>query len=435
MKKKSLLASAMLTIAVSGCDEDALLVTQETESIGIEQAQSAFQVTSSKACALAKLFTPQQDQIPQENTNKSVIASGDITSVSYYIDNGDTLLFAFNYGDESGYTIIGGSLGAFPIIAQSDAGSVNFGNLQESNPFYCYIHSVAEQIKLTRTSPTDTTYAALWADIDNEEYTYDIQLINSADDINNSVNKSRTTIPSNKATIYPHTGIALKGWSQSGDYNSASPNGACIGCPAVAIGMLLYDINNRTDGINEDTDPYFPYQYQNTSYAKSVSSNLKKIADRIPNYQWGNKEGEESGATGVGIIKGLRNLGFSNAQMEDFDFEKAYQNMCRSGKDYFGKDCTYHRGILIAGRATSGVGHIWFCDGYYEQALQITKTRKKLFRKKVTKWIEYENRLYMNWGWGGKQNGWFAADASVSLDKVSFGELKIITGLNTYASK
>lgn len=45
MKKKSLLASAMLTIAVSGCDEDALLVTQETESIGIEQVQSAFQIT------------------------------------------------------------------------------------------------------------------------------------------------------------------------------------------------------------------------------------------------------------------------------------------------------------------------------------------------------------------------------------------------------
>ena len=41
----------------------------------------------------------------------------------------------------------------------------------------------------------------------------------------------------------------------------------------------------------------------------------------------------------------------------------------------------------------------------------------------------------MNWGWGGNQNGWFAADASVSLDKGSFGNLKIITGFDTYISK
>ncbi len=434
MRKKSLLASALLAIAVSGCEEEALLATQGEEKPETGQTQATFGVTNDKACALADLFSTQRVQLPQESTNKSATASVDMTSVSYYVDNGDTLLFAFNYGDGAGYTIIGGSLGTFPIIAQSDAGSIDFDNLQEGDPFYFYIRSVAEQIKVSLTTPTDTAYAALWADIDNDEYTYDIQLINSPEIINNSVNKSRTTTPSNKASIYPHTGMALKNWNQSGDYNSAAPNEACIGCPAVAIGMLLFDVNNRTDGINEGTTPYFPYSYQNASYAKSVSSNLKKIANKIPNYKWGTGKGKPSGATGADIVRGLKNIGFPNARMNDFNFEEAYQSMCKDGKDYFGKDCTYHRGILIAGQSSSG-GHIWFCDGYYEQSLQITKTRKRLFRKKVTKWIEYENRLYMNWGWGGNQNGWFAADASVSLDKGSFGNLKIITGFDTYISK
>lgn len=49
-----------------------------------------------------------------------------------------------------------------------------------------------------------------------------------------------------------------------------------------------------------------------------------------------------------------------------------------------------------------------FCDGYYEQSYNVTK---KFLFVKIKSWKEYDDRLYMNWGWGPNfGNGWYTLE-------------------------
>lgn len=115
---------------------------------------------------------------------------------------------------------------------------------------------------------------------------------------------------------------------------------------------------------------------------------------------------------------GLHKLGYKKAQLVQYDFEKLYENLQFKGIDYFGKETTFNRGVLILAYEKNGTGgHIWFCDGYYEQSYTVTK---KFIGIKVKSWKEYDDCLYMNWGWGTNGgNGWYSAtdnDVWSSLD-------------------
>lgn len=221
-----------------------------------------------------------------------------------------------------------------------------------------------------------------------------------------------------KKTIYPYTGEKLSNWCQFGNFNSYAPNQAAIGCPALAIGMLLFDCAHRDLSKREQvTVPRFPYHAERATIenedGKRVSMALRQIADSIPNYRWGAKPGAESSANAVDILEGLKKLGFRQAELRPYDFETLYQNMSYKGQIYGPTLFDVSRGVLIGANdlRDPSKGHIWFCDGYYEQSFKVTK--KFLFIK-IKSWTEYDDRLYMNWGWGPKGgNGWYSADDNV----------------------
>lgn len=368
--------------------------------------------------------------------NKSAEVAPEISNVSCFVENGDTLLFAFNYGDDEGYTIVGASAGSFPVLAQSDHGSVNFDDVDKDGSFAFFINLMAESV-INASADPDTAYASLWKEVGNDEWEYSVEVVDpqlDADTI--SGNKSRSRTSSGKASIYPYTGLALKDWCQAGDYNASADKGACIGCPAMAVGMLLYDVNNRVDGINAATVPYFTYNEQYPAYAKSVSAKLRKIADAIPNYFWRIDGRKSSGVYNPSdLLQGVKNLGFAKAELSSFNFEKAYAAMCIDGTDYFGNKAVFHRGLVMLGTSVSG-GHVWFCDGYYEQQYQVTRRKKRLFHStKVTKWMEYENRLFMNWGQEKTPDGWYIVENGNGMSSPYSDRLQMLTGLWFYTSK
>lgn len=431
---------ASMLLATS-CTDD---VAPESEgSLGLTTPQSAEQgsarLSVGKASAIAGLFSPYRgvSENAADGSNKSAEVAPTVTSVSYYVENGDTLLFAFNYGDNNGYTIIGATASSFPVLAQSESGKVDFDSVDARGSFGYFVSLMAESVRQSASEP-DTAYASLWGDVDNDEWEYSVEVVDpelEADTIPG--NKSRSRVSSGKATIYPYTGLALKDWRQEGDYNYYAGNKkACIGCPAMAVGMLLYDVNNRLDGVNISTNPSFGYYEQYSTYAKSVSKKLKEVADAIPNYKWGSEENPSSGIFDPSdLLSGVKKLGFSKAELSSFDFEKAYAAMCVSGTDYFGKPTTFHRGIVMLGKSGAG-GHVWFCDGYYEQQYQVTRRKKRLFHStKVTRWTEYENRLYMNWAQIGGNNGWFIVENGSGMSINYRYSLQMITGLYYYSSK
>lgn len=196
--------------------------------------------------------------------------------MSHYVEGGDTLLFAFNYGDQEGYMVVSADLSRFPIVAKADAGSVDFEDMDSADPFSAYVANLAADIRESLASDDrDTAYANLWADILNPEYEY-VVTMPEEEAAQEGANKAART-PTGRATISPHISIALSSWKQSGLYNSEAGSGA-IGCPAMAIGMLLYDVGNRGDLGIIATNPKFDYSDQytskNTPHDENIQSHL-----------------------------------------------------------------------------------------------------------------------------------------------------------------
>lgn len=241
-------------------------------------------------------------------------------------------MFAVNYKDNRGFMVLSGDITKFPILAHSEEGEFSF-DISESNPLSFWISERAKLIEEQMALPldeADETYLN-WKDITNPEYTYEIEAVNEAPSI-----YDRRRNSTGKGRITPFTGERLK-WHQGTGYNYNTPGGnKLVGCPAVAIGMLAYDLYRR---------PSFPGNYpfnllyandEYTQYSENVVSKMfRQIADSIPNYSWGVTA---SGATPNEILIGLKKLGFKNAKYKSYDFEEAYKNMKEK-----------KHGILLAG--------------------------------------------------------------------------------------
>lgn len=384
------------------------------EESGSSDVES-IKMTPDQAIAYVKLFG---EEITVASTPENKLRAADLDRqiglVDYYVENNDTLLYVVNYKDEKGYVLLSSNNGGFPIIAHSDAGELRFSDIDKENPLWLVIMSEAERVKDQRKNPdrANLDYYDDWKDIGNPDYQYEIE---PTSEVPSSRLRAMRKHSTGKKTIYPHTGEKLAHWSQDGNFNAYAPGNTVIGCPAVAIGMLLYDCAHRWGGKLENvTVPQFPTYADlatlSNEQGKSVSRALRQIADSIPNYSWGTEQEGGSGANARDILIGLKKLGFRQAELRPYDFETLYQNMSYKDHIYGPELFDVSRGVLIGANdlRNPSKGHIWFCDGYYEQSFKVTK--KFLFIK-IKSWTEYDDRLYMNWGWGPTGgNGWFAAD-------------------------
>lgn len=417
--------------ALSGActDENVTPDNSQRQSTPQDAPATNAKATRGKAEAIARLFAPYRGT-DESGGNKAAEVVPEVTSVSFYVADGDTLLYAFNYGEGEGYTIVSADLNSFPILANSEEGAIDFNSMDDATPFKSFVEQAAEAVRQNLlASALDTSKVETWANITDPEYEYEIAVTQAA-----SANSTKSLKAASKAYIHPYTGIALKDWGQEGDY-SASAKAGLIGCPAVAIGMLLFDMQNRFNGAYVRTNPSFSHMDANRSRAKEVSRKLRIIADKIPQYAWKFSSNGESGATPVNIASGLRNLGFPNARLEAFNFDKAYEALRYETINPIQKR-TIHCGILLIGYG--GKGHIWFCDGYKEMSYEVIKRRRFAFWKwTVDRWTETGNFLYMNWGWHGKENGWYALESSNRMtEKTPYRyNAQMITGFSNYTPR
>lgn len=384
---------------------------ETSESSDVE----SIKMTPDQAIAYVKLFGEEMTVASTpENKLRAADLDRQIGLVDYYVENNDTLLYAVNYKNKKGYVLLSSNNGSFPIIAHSDAGELRFSDIDEGNPLWLVIMSEAERIKDQRKNPdrANLDYYDDWKDIGNPDYQYEIE---PTSEVPSSRLRAMRKHSTGKETILPYTGEKLVNWCQYKNFNTYAPNHANIGCPALAIGMLLFDCAHRALNEKEEvTVPNIPFDAERATMdnedGKRVSMALRQIADSIPNYRWGAGYGAESAANALDILEGLKKLGFRQAELRPYDFETLYQNMSYKGHIYGPTLVDVSRGVLIGANdlRDPNKGHIWFCDGYYEQSFKVTK--KFLFIK-IKSWTEYDDRLYMNWGWGpDRGNGWYSAD-------------------------
>lgn len=376
-------------------------------------------MSSQQAMLYANMLANVNDGEAMIPDSRSLSNDRNVSDVQYYVQGGDTVIYVFNYGQNQGFLMLGADNSSNPILAQSKEGRLDLDDIDDDSYLKVFIESNALRIKDEMYNPENINndYYEDWADLGKEGYEYIIEVADDEPSAQNTRGSSRRKYSSGKTSIYPYTGKDLDYWCQEGGYNMSAPNQACIGCPAIAVSMLLYDVSDRLTGNSSSTLPSFYYMdrgdIKDLTSESSLSMKLKEVADHIPNYKWGSYKGASSGAAPLDIQTGLRNLGFINATLTSYNFETLYNQMFFKGINYFGETQDYTRGILLGAFHTNPNigGHIWFCDGYYEQSFKVTK---KFLGIKVDSWTEYDDRLYMNWGWGKDNgNGWYAANESV----------------------
>lgn len=328
-------------------------------------------------------------------------------SIDCVVEGNDTILYVLNYSEDNGYMIIGTDDTAFPIIGHSAKGNLKIDDIADGHPLHFIIDRYKAYIKKDTHDPAEEQ-ATRWSDIGKPGYKYEIKVITT--DPDPGIMKARREYSTGKASVYPYSGINLDCWAQTGGYNVCAPNQAKIGCPALTIGMLLYDTFIRATGNHTRTNPYFgspdSSDLTNISSITQTAEKLKQVADKIPNYNWGKTKDAESGASFADILSGLKVIGYKQAEIIDYDFELLYSNL-----SYKENNTSYSRGVII-GAANSKLtsSHIWFCDGYKEQSYKITKTVLGITKS----WTEYEDCLYMNWGYGANGgNGWYTASDNI----------------------
>lgn len=409
-----LVASLFLLCACTDDQGDVMSIEQNADESSLQSSKLSLQ----QALSYAKMFGSgmEKNDHPESTTRSAVPFSKVVADVDFYIENGDTLLYAVNYVNDEGYVLIAGDNSSFPILAHSNMGSLAFSDIPGDSPMAMFVSAAKERVKdnVEHQTSMDTDYFDNWKDLGRCGYEYEI-LVNDNEPLAQTRGRENS---SGKKSIYPYTGKELDAWCQEGGYNMSAPNRACIGCPALSIGMLMYDTSLRTTGNSTVTYPSFDYtdaqDLRAVTTVTETSRKLRQIADKIPGYEWGRKKDEGSGASDDAIKSGLRKLGYKNAKYVNYNFETLYKNLSFKGTNSLGQQTEYNRGVLIAASAYTGreyVGHIWFCDGYYEQSYTVTK---KYRGRVVSSWTEYDDRIYMNWGWGPDGgNGWYLATDNV----------------------
>ena len=317
------LSSFFVLISVSvACTKDEAPGVMPNDSFGMNADQVEL---------YASIFAPFLSDVENGENEATKAVSGQekiLEDIDYFIEDGDTLMYAFNYQNDGGYLLIGSDNSSFPILAHSKIGNIHFDDIDRSGAFYYYLSKIKERIKynLSHASSTDSEYYENWKDLGKDGYEYEITAVNSAPGPDT---KARRDYSSGRAMVYPYTGYDLDLWCQTAGYNYYAPRKAKIGCPALAIGMLIYDTEQRLSGNHTPTMPYFDYKDKeaipDTTKSSHVAQVLKQIADYIPNYSWGWANGIPSGARASDVLAGLKNLGYIKATMEPYDLDMLYK--------------------------------------------------------------------------------------------------------------
>jgi hypothetical protein len=403
--KKLIYLLIACTVLWSGCTEDALQ-TEDIKSSNEVTGKITSRVVSSEQ---AKAFAEKAIGAIQEKGDTVVIKNSVLRSVekvqSVKSSDGTTVLYIVNFTDEQGFMVLSADKEAQnPMLSFDTKRNFELEKIEEGSTVWAWLE--AEKLKISENLKSgihaDNQGYQLWEyiianevkDENGEVSTIEVTVeIANIDEANNSKGAQlRATHPNKRGwyTISPWYNVSRNLWGQGPGYsaNAPSPNNHLVGCPAVAIGLLCKTWSYPS-GYNYSAMP----TTLNTKASNAISQMFRDIANKIPNYTWGTSS---SGATPSNILIGLKNVGYTQAKMMNYDFTTAYNSI----RDWYPV-------LLGAYQGSWGGGHIWIADGYYEQTWKYTRTKKILGITISTKtWYEYMDTFYMNWGWNGTGNGW-----------------------------
>lgn len=196
-------------------------------------------------------------------------------------------------------------------------------------------------------------------------------------------------------------------WDQENSYNALCPNMYPAGCVAIAMAQIMkYYEWPQT------------YNWDNmaNTYATLASQTLIADIGRAVNMDYGS---DGSGASIGDAEKGFKSMGY-NVTKKDHDSYDVVKEVLQR-----------HRPVCMMGDRKNFIGftwkgHAWVCEGVYHWTSTASYFVEYLVNRSTNPsysscglpayWAPQPSsgygyyNYYMNWGWNGKYNGWFAGD-------------------------
>ena len=307
--------------------------------------------------------------------------------------------YIFNVGSRDGFVIVSGDDRAPEILGYSDTGSFDENNIPDN--MKAWLQGYADQIQLLSDMP--------------------------------EMAESRAAKP--KKTAKSAVGPLLSTtWGQDEPYNLKVPNfvngePSVTGCVATAMAQVLYYTAKHSSGFPAATTIVIPaYQCRRGWIVEENTSYVQVPGVPVTTFQWNNMLLDYStGATvdqknavadlmlccGASVEMDYANQasGGSSASLASiphalktyFGFDNSVQYRNRSlfttvdWEDMIYMELANNRPVLYGGQSSGG-GHAFVCDGY-----------------------DGDGYYHINWGWKGKDNGFFLLDALNPYDTSGAG--------------
>ncbi|WP_257668295.1 C10 family peptidase [Parapedobacter tibetensis] len=307
-----------------------------------------------------------------------------IKEVSPIMDeNSEAAFYIINY-ENGGFVILSADNRVSPILAYSETNSFRTNNAEYFPGLVNWLDVHKDYVKAVREK--------------NIEQTPDIKKLweNPSLLVNNDVHplgegEGPGPQPACEDHVEEYGPLLLTNWNQDCGYNDQMPvvsctntpclfnNRAYAGCVPVAIAQVMRYHNYPTsyDWSNMPTD----------NGTAATAQLIRDIWDTIPSHLRSidcNGTGVSSSHNTGGVFY---HFGYSSATKANYSFATVFSSIKNN------------RPVILSG-ASGGFGHMWVADGAIEYWQQVGVCPNPV-------WMVFKY-LYMNWGWGGHENGWYS---------------------------
>ncbi len=347
----------------------------------------------------ANIITSEQAQTAGINFYKQNSAK-DISAVTLVYTKmsleGNPLYYAFNINSNDGFVIVSGDDAATPILGYNDKG--RFDIIHASPEFQGWMDNYANEINYIKAHniPADANITAEWnAYLKGRPNTSKRHLLSSVLPLTNEI------------------------WNQSPYFNAMCPGGSVTGCCATAMAQILHYWKYPAHGLlsntyNENTPQYqenygiisrnFYNDYFNWSaMPDTVSTPNAEVAKLLYDCGVSIDMNYSPGGSNAQVIcpNSFSNQG-ADSVCNQTSYVKFFGYNRHTIRGYYKKQFSdsvwmnmieneLNHGRLIQYTGGGDIGHTWVCEGY-----------------------NTSSQFYMNWGWGGSSNGYYALTGLLS---------------------
>lgn len=292
--------------------------------------------------------------------------------------NGKASFYVVNY-KEGGFLILSADNRTQPVLGFSDSNSFQLNEEEMPEGVEYWLDDATKQIADIQNSNIKQSFgeSEAWKPSQIQNIVYRI------------VDDEEEECP--RTEVYTNGPLLSTTWDQLYGFNDELPYITCsgssfqvyAGCVPIALAQIM-KFNEHPTSYNWSSMP--------DNYATTTTANfIEDIHDAIgnlhsgqPNYYcWGTTV---SGSANIATILKTE-FNYTTASWSNYNHHTVENNII------------YGKPVILSGTNGSSLGHMWVCDGY---------KRTKIYFEDCLG-VEFLH-FYMNWGWNGAFNGWFAFD-------------------------